>query len=113
MALPKSSFLRGLPDWLHWPRTKVARASLLCLGVSILLRVLTWFKFIHNSSFWMNLSQYAGLFLAILILFRWMTRKLLWRLRNRLVVVYLFVGLAPVILLVLLAGLSAYVFAGQ
>ncbi|MEO6393375.1 MAG: SpoIIE family protein phosphatase [Pyrinomonadaceae bacterium] len=39
---------------------------------------------------------------------RWLKRRLLWRVRRRLVVTYLFVGLTPIILLALLGLLSAF-----
>ncbi|HEX8843794.1 MAG TPA: SpoIIE family protein phosphatase [Pyrinomonadaceae bacterium] len=39
---------------------------------------------------------------------RWVKRKLLWRVRRRLVITYLFVGLTPIILLSLLGLLSAF-----
>lgn len=39
---------------------------------------------------------------------RWLKRKLLWRVRRRLVITYLFVGLTPILLLSLLGLLSAF-----
>src|SRR5918911_1559633 len=39
---------------------------------------------------------------------RWLKRKLLWRVRRRLVITYLFVGLTPIILMTLLGLLSAF-----
>src|SRR5947208_283570 len=44
---------------------------------------------------------------------RWLKRKLLWRVRRRLVITYLFVGLTPIILLTLLGLLSAFGGSGQ
>ncbi|HEX8706662.1 MAG TPA: SpoIIE family protein phosphatase [Pyrinomonadaceae bacterium] len=44
---------------------------------------------------------------------RWVKRKLLWRVRRRLVITYLFVGLTPIILLILLGLLSAFGGSGQ
>ena len=44
---------------------------------------------------------------------RFVRRKMLWSLRNKLVVTYLLVGLAPVVLFVTLVLISAYVAAGQ
>lgn len=40
---------------------------------------------------------------------RWLKNKLLWRVRRRLVITYLFVGLTPVVLLVTLAALTGLV----
>lgn len=39
---------------------------------------------------------------------RWLKRRLLWRVRRRLAITYLFVGLTPIVLLVLLGLLSAF-----
>jgi sigma-B regulation protein RsbU (phosphoserine phosphatase) len=50
---------------------------------------------------------------AIILLWRWTFRSLLWRVRNRLIVTYLLMGLAPVVLFMTLAGIAAYVFSGQ
>ena len=67
-------------------------------------------------------TLFAGLrwlvFLALLLaagrhLFHLAQRGLLWRLRNKLVLTYLLIGLAPVILFFLLVFVSAYVAAGQ
>ncbi|HEX8889202.1 MAG TPA: SpoIIE family protein phosphatase [Pyrinomonadaceae bacterium] len=44
---------------------------------------------------------------------RWLKLKLLWRVRRRLVITYLFVGLTPIILLLLLGLLSAFGGSGQ
>src|SRR5271167_2795306 len=44
---------------------------------------------------------------------RWGYRPLLWRLRNRLIVTYLFIGVMPILLLLLMGGIAGYLFAGQ
>ena len=40
-------------------------------------------------------------------------RKTIWRLRNRLVVAYLFIAVVPIALILLLAGIGGYILAGQ
>jgi len=45
--------------------------------------------------------------------FGWVRQKLLWRLRNRLIVTYVFVGVIPVILLLAMTSIAFYLFAGQ
>jgi len=50
---------------------------------------------------------------AIPLLWRWLMRSVLWKVRNRLIVTYLLMGLAPVVLFVTLAGILLYVFSGQ
>jgi len=43
----------------------------------------------------------------------WVRRRLLWRLRNRLIVAYLFIAVVPILLLVTMAVLSAYLLYWQ
>jgi phosphoserine phosphatase RsbU/P len=43
----------------------------------------------------------------------WLKRKLLWRVRRRLIVTYLFIGLTPIILMTLLGLVSAFGGSGQ
>jgi sigma-B regulation protein RsbU (phosphoserine phosphatase) len=50
---------------------------------------------------------------SCIILYRWLVNHVLWKVRNRLVVTYLLMGLAPVVLFVTLATIAAYVFSGQ
>ncbi len=61
-------------------------------------------------------SQFLSfLFVCFLLLmgFRWVRQKLMWRLRNRLIVTYVFIGVIPVLLLVSMGLLAGYLFAGQ
>jgi len=51
--------------------------------------------------------------LLILLLYRWVTNRLLWKVRNRLIVTYALMSLAPVVLCLTLFGIAMYVFAGQ
>jgi phosphoserine phosphatase RsbU/P len=94
--------------------------------------------FAHRGAFWLFLAYFvisipgwlpgtAGLvfrdiasldfFLLILLcvplLWRYVFGRLLWKVRNRLIVTYLLMGLTPVVLFVTLALLLLYVFSGQ
>ena len=51
-------------------------------------------------------------FLLILLL-RFLNQRLLWKVRNRLIVTYLLMGLAPVVLFCLLTSMAGYIVAGQ
>ncbi len=93
---------------------------------------------VHRSAFWLFLSYVAfGLLgflprsageiftliadLALLVLIplclvlflRWIFGHFLWRVRNRLILTYLLMGLAPVVLFVTLAAIALYIFSGQ
>ena len=51
--------------------------------------------------------------LAVPVLWRQVRRRMLWSLRNKLVLTYLLIGVAPVVLFVTLVLISAYIAAGQ
>jgi sigma-B regulation protein RsbU (phosphoserine phosphatase) len=63
---------------------------------------------------WMQVLVGAALIgLAVPLAWRLANQHLLWSLRNKLILTYLLIGLAPAVLFVTLVSLSAYVAAGQ
>lgn len=60
-----------------------------------------------------NFTLFLLVILCIPLLFRWLMGYVLWKVRNRLIVTYLLMGLAPVVLFVTLALILLYVFSGQ
>jgi sigma-B regulation protein RsbU (phosphoserine phosphatase) len=63
---------------------------------------------------WMQVLVGVALIgLAVPLAWRLVNRHLLWSLRNKLVLTYLLIGLAPVVLFVTLVTISAYIAAGQ
>ena len=53
---------------------------------------------------------------ATVVFSRWLrypVRSLLWKLRNRLIVAYVFMALVPIVLITLLFGLGGYLLGGQ
>jgi len=59
------------------------------------------------------LDFFLLLILCVPLLWRFIFLRLLWKVRNRLIVTYLLMGLTPVVLFVTLALILLYVFAGQ
>jgi sigma-B regulation protein RsbU (phosphoserine phosphatase) len=58
----------------------------------------------------------AGIVLGVSLLalaLRWFRRTVMWRLRNRLIVTYVFIAVIPVVLLLAMATIAGYIFAGQ
>jgi phosphoserine phosphatase RsbU/P len=51
--------------------------------------------------------------LLLVLTYRWVSGRVLWRVRNRLILTYLLMGLAPVVLFGTLTGIAAYLLAGQ
>jgi sigma-B regulation protein RsbU (phosphoserine phosphatase) len=85
----------------------------------ILLLLKTILKFFGVTSQASSLDGWTwilALVLAFVLVFlalRWFRAHVMWRLRNRLIVTYLFIGGVPLFLVGLLALMSAYFFAGQ
>jgi len=103
--------------WL--PRSRLALITSYLLALDIFLFLLQKaFGAFHSSlakglSGWVSGLSAAVILLLIVLALRWAKARLLWRLRNRLIVTYIFIGVIPVILLVALAAGSFYLFAGQ
>ena len=62
---------------------------------------------------WVTFLSLAVIVCLLVLLKRRISTRLLWRMRNRLLVTYVFIGVIPLLLLVSLAGLAFYLFAGQ
>lgn len=102
------------------PRTRVARFTLYVAGLEVVLLALKYgLQFGGAQQAAANLSGWtSGLFLAIcaLLLFlglRWFRNHLMWSVRNRLIVTYLFIGGVPIFLVVMMALISGYFLSGE
>jgi phosphoserine phosphatase RsbU/P len=109
--------------WLEhnglFPRGKLAFFTLYVLGLDVLLLAIEKVAGTFRSSFGSSLSGWV-IFLTLLgmgllgtLAVRSVSSKLLWRLRNRLLVTYILVGVLPLVLLATLGGLAFYLFSGQ
>lgn len=101
------------------PKSKLAQIAWYLLGLAVFLFALQQILSRFHSSYGSSLGGWVT-FLSILVIalfgflgFRWAKGKMLWRLRNRLIVTWVFVGVIPVVLLVGLTAGSLYLFAGQ
>jgi phosphoserine phosphatase RsbU/P len=61
--------------------------------------------------FWVAVIPVA--FHYFIRLIRYIRQRVLWRLRRRLIVAYLFIAVVPILLIVLLVGIGAYIINGQ
>ena len=62
---------------------------------------------------WATFGSIVFAFCVLWLASRWALRHLMWRLRNRLMVAYIFIGVIPIVLLLLMAGVCAYLVASQ
>ncbi len=108
-----------LGAWGLLPKSKLALVAWYVLALDVLLFVLQQLSRLFKLSFgdslggWVSFLSFWAILLFIVLAFRWLRVRMLWRLRNRLIVTYVFIGVIPVVLLVALALGSFYLFAGQ
>ncbi|HET7439702.1 MAG TPA: hypothetical protein VFJ47_00245, partial [Terriglobales bacterium] len=102
-----------------WPSTRLARVAWYVLGLDLLLFLLKKLLLLFRSAWseslggWITFLTLLAFVLFSFLGYRWLKAKMLWRLRNRLIVTYVFIGVIPVVLLLTLALGSLYLFAGQ
>lgn len=83
----------------------------ICTAI-IILCILAWTtsfgRFVAFFRGWLILIFLIALGFIIVRFAQWVRQRLLWGLRNRLIVAYVFIAVVPVVLLFALAGVSAY-----
>lgn len=94
-------------------RSRLVRATLYLAVVVVIFWTLYAAGVITRVPAWVNLVDFALLVLVCVLALRWFRRVVLWRLRNRLLVTYVFIGAIPVLLVLAMALISGYIFAGQ
>ncbi len=119
MLLQPSNFRLWLESNGLLPKGRLALITWYLLGLDVLLFSLHKIADLFHGGFGKSLGGWIIFLSAIVIaLFgvlaaRWASSRLLWRLRNRLIVTYVFIGVIPLVLLLSLGGLASYLFAGQ
>jgi sigma-B regulation protein RsbU (phosphoserine phosphatase) len=102
-----------------WPQSWVAKAALYVVALELPLLAVMLLTRRASPSTSQSLEGWAEFLSALaLVLFaiagyRRLRVKLLWRLRNRLIVTYVFIGVIPVFLLGMISLITLYLFAGQ
>jgi phosphoserine phosphatase RsbU/P len=102
-----------------WPEGWVARGACYSLGFALGLLVLQLLLKLFapaaadNIGGWVKFLVFVAALLFSILAFRWLKRKLLWRLRNRLIVTYVFIGVIPAALLIAMTFITLYGLAGQ
>src|SRR6185312_15924623 len=103
------SFRRRLMAWGVYPRSGLARftawvAALYLLSEFVAL-IMPSAIIAGVASGWAGFFEFITIFCALLLLIRWVRKKLLWRLPNRLIVTYAFIGVIPVVLILTMMGI--------
>ena len=117
------SRLLHLRLWLErrelFPKGKLSLLTWYLFGLDLLLYVVQKLAGIIRNSYANALGGWI-IFLSLVVIglftvlgARWLSSRVLWRMRNRLLVTYAFIGVIPLLLLVGLSGLAFYLFSGQ
>ena len=102
-----------------WPQGRMARlacylaalaAALFVLETLLRLFRLSWGDHLGG---WVSFLVFCAAVLFFILGFRWVRRRILWRLRNRLIVTYVFIGVIPAVLLVGMGIITLYGLGGQ
>jgi sigma-B regulation protein RsbU (phosphoserine phosphatase) len=102
-----------------YPRGKLSFFTLYVLGLDLLLLIIEKIAGLVRSSYsdvlegWIVFLTALLAVLGLILLGRWASPRLLWRMRTRLAVTYAFIGVIPLVLLAVLAGLVFYLFSMQ
>jgi sigma-B regulation protein RsbU (phosphoserine phosphatase) len=95
-------------------RSRVGKITLVLLAVVCLCTLFLMFHVLPTTdTVLITFASMAMTPLLLILLFRWFTYRVLWRVRNRLILTYLLMGLAPLVMFVMLMGIASYLMAGQ
>jgi phosphoserine phosphatase RsbU/P len=102
-----------------WPQGRMARLASYMAGLALLLYVVEKLLAVFSSSLgqylggWIGFLAFCAGVLFFVLGFKWVKRRILWRLRNRLIVTYVFIGVIPAVLLVAMGLVTLYGLGGQ
>src|SRR4051812_40534014 len=113
MRVPSTRFLRRkLVEYGVFPSTVAGQITLYLLSLFLVLLVTQQLMRVAGryagaaelSGGIFGIGFVTGIFFLFIFL-RWMRQVVMWRLRNRLMITYIFIGLIPVALLAVMAGM--------
>src|SRR6201987_4298254 len=102
-----------------WPQGRMARLACyltgLAAGLFLLKKLMDLFarSWAEHLGGWIEFLVFLAAVLFFILGFRWVKRRILWRLRNRLIVTYVFIGVIPAVLLVTMGLITLYGLGGQ
>ena len=102
-----------------WPQGRMARLACYLAGLAAVLFLLEKLSVLVHLSWgehlggWISFLAFVAFVLFFILAFRWVRRRILWRLRNRLIVTYIFIGAIPVVLLLCMGLITLYGLGGQ
>ena len=116
MELPSATAVNLAIRRMLRPRSRLGKTALWFGGLTLIMQLWKWLVHAQSGtmvSVWTALVTYVFVVCLLLRGLRWLRQNLMWRLRNRLIVTYVFIGVIPIVLILSMALLAAYLFAGQ
>src|SRR5690348_8283893 len=111
------SVKRRLMAWGVYPSSGLARFTVWVVGLYVISETLALAisspKWSGTFSGWASFFEFVAICTGTWLLIRWIRNKLLWRLRNRLIVTYVFIGVIPVALILTMAVIAGYILGNQ
>ena len=109
---------RRLVAYGFYPRSGLARFTAWTAGLWVVSEILAYvfpasYRWAGVFAGWGAFFEFVVIVCAFFLLVRWMRKKLLWRLRNRLIVTYVFIGVIPVVLILTMFALAGYIIGNQ
>ncbi len=102
-----------------WPKGRMALLACYMAGLAVLLYAVEKLLGLFSKSWgqqlggWIGFLVFCAAVLYFILAFKWVKRRILWRLRNRLIVTYMFIGVIPAVLLIAMGLITLYGFGGQ
>jgi sigma-B regulation protein RsbU (phosphoserine phosphatase) len=118
-SLAYANLRRRLGRWT--PSTRLGRFTLYLLAIDLVLyavqkvqgRVAPQAAGHSSLGGWITVLSIIVALLAAILGLSWFRNRVMWRLRNRLIVTYVFIGVIPVLLIIAMALVAGYLFSGQ
>jgi sigma-B regulation protein RsbU (phosphoserine phosphatase) len=105
---------------LFWPTSVIGKLAFYFAGVWLVLagiRYGTWAAAgtdrLAGLATLIGIARFGALLFFTIVVLRWIRNRFLWKLRNRLIVTYFFIGVIPAVLLITIAFLAGTLFLNQ
>ncbi len=116
MKLPDADQIKARLRSILRPQSKLGKTTLwfgVLAGIAEILQLILRPASGTMLSGWAQFLSFLFVCFLLLVGLRWVRQRLMWRLRNRLIVTYVFIGVIPILLLISMGLLAGYLFAGQ
>jgi sigma-B regulation protein RsbU (phosphoserine phosphatase) len=113
------SLRNRIATWRWYPRSLLSRLTVYILAIDLLLYLFRGLLRLASPTAgetltgWVDFLTFVAVILLFAVFVRWLRNDVMWRLRNRLIVTYVFMAVVPILLLIAMAGIAGYIFAGQ